>query len=105
MLEKASKLRELIARYGAMHGLDGFTPHSRGTELNRLIADVLDCYGIRASTPAVDRDLAGRRAPLSRLRSCSTTLHRRSAGLLLPGGYARPIHDCRGELAIFGLVV
>ena len=52
MLEKASKLRELIARYGAMHRLDGFTPHSRGTELNRLIADVLDCYGIRANASA-----------------------------------------------------
>ena len=49
MLEKASKLRELIARYGGMHRLDGFTPHSRGTELNRLIAEVLDCYGIRAN--------------------------------------------------------
>ena len=31
--------------------------------------------------------------------------YRRSAGLLLPGGYPRPLHDCRGELAIFGLVV
>ena len=30
--------------------------------------------------------------------------YRRSAGLL-PGGYPRPLHDCRGELAIFGLVV
>jgi hypothetical protein len=52
MLEKASKLRELIARYGAMRRLEGFTPHSRGTELNRLIADVLDCYGIRANASA-----------------------------------------------------
>ena len=52
MLEKASKLRELIARYGAMRRLDGFTPQSRGTELNRLIADVLDCYGIRANASA-----------------------------------------------------
>jgi Holliday junction resolvase-like predicted endonuclease len=52
MLEKASKLRELIARYGAMRRLNGFTPHSRGTELNRLIADVLDCYGIRANASA-----------------------------------------------------
>jgi Holliday junction resolvase-like predicted endonuclease len=49
MLAKALKLRELIARYGAMRRLDGFTPQTRGTELNKLIADVLDCYGIRAS--------------------------------------------------------
>jgi catechol 2,3-dioxygenase-like lactoylglutathione lyase family enzyme len=27
--------------------------------------------------------------------------HRRSARLL-PGGYPRPLHDCRGQLAIFG---
>jgi hypothetical protein len=56
MLEKASKLRELIARYGAMRRLDGFTPHSRGTELNRLIADVLDCYGIRANARRLGKD-------------------------------------------------
>jgi Holliday junction resolvase-like predicted endonuclease len=49
MLEKPLKLRELIARYGAMRHLDGFTPHTRGTELNRLIADALDSYGIRAN--------------------------------------------------------
>jgi Holliday junction resolvase-like predicted endonuclease len=52
VLQKALKLRELIARYGAMRRLDGFTPHSRGTELNRLIADGLDCYGIRANASA-----------------------------------------------------
>jgi Holliday junction resolvase-like predicted endonuclease len=49
MLEKPTKLRELITRYGAMRRLDGFTPHSRGTELNKLIADALDSYGIRAN--------------------------------------------------------
>jgi Holliday junction resolvase-like predicted endonuclease len=48
-LEKAWKLRALIARYGAMRRLDGFTPQTRGTELNNLIAEVLDCYGIQAN--------------------------------------------------------
>jgi Holliday junction resolvase-like predicted endonuclease len=49
VLEKAWKLRALIARYGAMRRLDGFNPQTRGTELNNLIAEVLDCYGIRAA--------------------------------------------------------
>jgi Holliday junction resolvase-like predicted endonuclease len=39
----------LIARYGAMRRLDGFTPQTRGTELNNLIAEMLDCYGIQAN--------------------------------------------------------
>ncbi|ADP78320.1 restriction endonuclease [Pseudofrankia inefficax] len=50
MLEKPAILRRLIARYGALRELDGYTPQSRGVEFNRLLAEVLDCYGISAKS-------------------------------------------------------
>ena len=45
---RAIKLRELIARYGAMRRLNGYTRQNRGTAFNELIADMLNLNGIPA---------------------------------------------------------
>lgn len=48
MLQDADRLRELISEYGKLHKLQGYTPQTRGQRLNSLIADALQCYGIKA---------------------------------------------------------
>jgi Holliday junction resolvase-like predicted endonuclease len=47
-LRKPDKLQTLINEYYAMKNLIGYTRQSRGQRLNGLIAEVLDCWDIRA---------------------------------------------------------
>jgi hypothetical protein len=47
-LWNSHRCRELIAEYGRLQALDGFTPQSRGQRLNGFIADLFRCWGIDA---------------------------------------------------------
>lgn len=45
-MQNAEKVLELIAEYGRMKRLDGYTPQSRGRELNGLIAKIFYYWGL-----------------------------------------------------------
>ena len=49
MLRDPRRLQQLIAEYGRMRALDGYTPQSRGQRLNGLVADMLMAWGINAN--------------------------------------------------------
>jgi hypothetical protein len=47
-MQDGTQWQALIAEYGRLSRLEGFTPQSRGQRFNELIAATLRCWGIDA---------------------------------------------------------
>jgi len=50
MIRNPSKLQALIEEYSRLRRLEGFTPQSRGQRLNHFVAELLQCWSIKAKS-------------------------------------------------------
>lgn len=50
VLREVTKWRQLIGEYGQLRRHEGHTPQSRGRRFNEVIAELLQCWGIEATT-------------------------------------------------------